>query len=181
MRDRRRVQLRVIFHRGVNVSFRVEPGGFSGFLAARLDPPGDWRPAFLLTFCKSSTVKPTRSTRSQARVKEYGANGSEGCSYIPIMVLCGGKTGWLAANNKGYLLGQHDRRRLQCHRLGKALFSNALALLTERWSIGLALPVGAKVRAAGRLTASGLPAAFVHETAQPPCRMPSFLLHPSSV
>jgi len=27
----------------------------------------------------------------------------------------------------------------------------------ERWSIGLALPVGAKVRAAGRLTASGLP------------------------
>jgi len=29
----------------------------------------------------------------------------------------------------------------------------------ERWSIGLALPVGAKVRAAGRLTASGLPAA----------------------
>src|SRR5215472_4890197 len=104
MRDRRRVQLRVIFHRGVNVSFRVEPGGFSGFLAARLDPPGDWRPAFLLTFCKSSTVKPTRSTRSQARVKEYGANGSEGCSYIPIMVLCGGKTGWLAANNKGYLL-----------------------------------------------------------------------------
>ena len=31
MRDRRRVQLRVMFHRGVNVSFRVEPGGFSVF------------------------------------------------------------------------------------------------------------------------------------------------------
>jgi len=36
-------------------------------------------------------------------VKEYGANGSEGYSYIPVMVLRGGKTRWLAANNGGYL------------------------------------------------------------------------------
>src|SRR5262249_48122651 len=63
-------------------------------------------------------------------------------------------------------LGQHDRRRLQCHRLGKAQLSNALALLTE----GLTLPVGAKVRAAGRLTASGLPAASSTKQPNPPCR-----------
>ena len=37
-------------------------------------------------------------------VKEYGANGSEGYSYIPVMVLRGGKTRWLAANNGGYLV-----------------------------------------------------------------------------
>src|SRR5215467_11319480 len=36
-------------------------------------------------------------------VKEYVTNGSAGCSYIPVMVLCGGKARWLAANNKGYL------------------------------------------------------------------------------
>ena len=60
---------------------------------------------------------------------------------------------------KATYLGPTRLRRLQCQRLGKAQFSNALALLTERWSIGLALPVGAKARAAGRLTASALPAA----------------------
>ena len=42
--------------------------------------------------------------------------------------------------------------------------------MTERWSIGLALPVGAKVRAAGRLTASGLPAASSTKQPNPPCR-----------
>jgi hypothetical protein len=36
-------------------------------------------------------------------VKEYGADGSEGYLYMPVMVLRSGKTRWLAANTEGYL------------------------------------------------------------------------------